>query len=330
MAEVKFRLLEDGEIIDDRYKIVEIAGSGGMATVYRAHDLITDKDVAIKMINPDKAADPTNLSRFDREARSAAALNHPNIVKVLNVGNYNGLPYIVNEYIKGQNLRQVLDVRGKFSTSEALDIMCQLSNAVKYAHDHGIIHRDIKPQNIFLTSDGDIKLGDFGIATIQNSVQVTQTEMVIGSAHYLAPECCNGGPATTRSDIYAMGITFFELITGTVPYESNNVYALLNMQMKEKFPSVRKFNPNCPIPIDNIIQKACMKDPMDRYASVDLMKKDIERLSKNPSLLEEKPCSFLYNLFHRDSPSAQERRREKEKKKALKEAAKRAKKEEER
>ena len=152
------------EIIDDRYKIIESLGEGGMAIVYKAHDLINDRDVALKMLKQETAANKENLSRFDREARAAASLNHQNIVKVVNVGTYNGLPYMVNEFVNGQNLRQVLDVRGKFSFMEACDIMYQLCSAVLYAHNHGVIHRDIKPQNVFLTTDGTIKLGDFGIA----------------------------------------------------------------------------------------------------------------------------------------------------------------------
>ena len=323
MAEVD-SLIQPNDILDDRYKIIEVAGAGGMATVYRAHDIITDKDVAIKVLHRDRASSPTNLSRFDREARAAACLNHPNIVKVLNVGNYQGLPYIVNEYIRGQNLHEVLEVRGKLANMESLDIMFQLSSAVMYAHEHGVIHRDIKPQNIFLTSEGTVKLGDFGIATFQNSSHVTQSEVVIGSIQYLAPECCNGRPASTRSDIYSMGITFFEIVTGSVPFDSDTTIDILRKQIYEKLPSVRKFNPKCPEAMEAIIEKACNKDPLDRYASAELMRKDIERLLKNPSLLEEKPRFFFFSLFH-SSPSA---KKEKEKKKALAKVAKKAKQEE--
>jgi serine/threonine-protein kinase len=318
----------DNEIIDDRYKIMETAGAGGMATVYRAHDLITDKDVAIKMMRPETASNKTNLSRFEREARAAASLNHQNIVKVLNVGSHQNLPFIVTEYVDGQNLRQVLEIRGKFSFMEALDIMYQLCSAVMYSHSHGIIHRDIKPQNIFLTSDGIIKLGDFGIATFQNSTHVTRQENLIGSIHYVSPEFAKGNPATPRSDIYAMGITFFELITGRVPFDSENVMAIASMHIFNKFPSVRKYNPKCPECIENIIYKACEKKPSDRYASAELMRKDIEKILNNPSLLDKKN-SFFYTLFHPTSATNKQRREEKEQKKALKKAAKEAKKENE-
>ncbi len=314
------------EIIDDRYKIIESLGEGGMAIVYKAHDLINDRDVALKMLKQETAANKENLSRFDREARAAASLNHQNIVKVVNVGTYNGLPYMVNEFVNGQNLRQVLDVRGKFSFMEACDIMYQLCSAVLYAHNHGVIHRDIKPQNVFLTTDGTIKLGDFGIATFQNGSHVTRSEMIIGSVHYIAPEVADGNPASVRSDIYSMGITFFELITGRVPFDSDSLVKVAVMQIKNKFPSVKKFNPKTPECIEQIIYKAVEKNPKDRYPSCDYMRKDIEKILKNPNLLEKKK-SFIYSIFHPNSAENEERKNERKQKKALKKAAKDAKKE---
>ncbi len=312
------------EIIDDRYKVESALGKGGMAIVYKAHDLITDKDVAVKMMKDDTASDKVNLSRFEREARAAASLNHQNIVKVVNVGSYNGLPYMVNEFVQGQTLKQVLDVRGKFSFLEACDIMYQLCSAVIYAHQHGVIHRDIKPMNIFLTRDGTIKLGDFGIATFQNSTHVTRSDFVIGSVHYMAPEVAQSNPATERSDIYSMGITFFELITGRVPFDAESPVQVAVMQAKDKFPSIKKFNPKTPECIEAIIYKACQKDPLDRYFSAEDMRKDIERILRNTSLLKKK-SSFFYNLLHPHSPDNEARRVEKRQKRALKKAAKAAK-----
>ena len=318
-------LNRDNEIIDDRYKIIETAGCGGMAIVYKAHDLIMDRDVAIKIMRADTANNKINLSRFEREARSAASFNHSNIVKVVNVGFSNGLPYMVNEYIDGRNLRQVLDIRGKFSFMEACDIMYQLCSAVTYAHNHGVIHRDIKPQNIFLTSNGTIKLGDFGIAIFENASHVTRTSTIVGSAHYLAPEVANGALATTRSDIYAMGITFFELITGRVPFDGDNNTQIALMHVQNKFPSLKKFNPKTPECIENIIYKACQKNPNDRYVSADMMKKDIEKILKNPAMIEKK-TSPLFFFFHPNSLAAKQRKEEKRQKKALLKAAKDAKK----
>ncbi len=319
-------ITRDNEIIDDRYKIMETAGTGGMAIVYRAHDLISDRDVAIKMMRSETAANQINLSRFEREARSAASLSHQNIVKVLNVGSYQGLPYIVNEYIDGQNLRQVLDVRGKFSFMEACDIMYQLCSAVLYAHNHGVIHRDIKPQNIFLNSDGIIKLADFGIATFQNSSHVTRQDLVVGTILYISPEVAQGNPATVRSDIYSMGITFFELITGTLPFYSDNNYTLMMMKIKNDFPSIKKYNPKTPECIENIIYKACLRNPNDRYVSAEMMRKDLEKILKNPSMLEKKTTSRFYDFFHPHSPSAIQRKEEKKQRKELLRATKQSRK----
>ena len=314
------------EIVDDRYKILSQLGSGGMAVVYRAHDLITDKDVAVKMMRKETAADKANLARFEREARAAASLNHQNIVKVLNVGTYRGLPYIVNEFVNGQTLKEILDVRGKFSFLEACDIMYQLCSAVMYAHQHGVIHRDLKPQNIYLTKDGTIKLGDFGIAIFQNASHVTQKQIVIGSVHYLAPEVGQGNPATERSDIYSMGITFFELITSRVPFDSASNLTVAVMHIKEKFPSIKKFNPKTPPCIEQIIYKCCEKEPMDRYNSVGELRREIEKILKNPFLLEKK-AGLLYRLFHHSSLVDYEEKKDiKAKKKALRKAAKQARK----
>lgn len=313
-------LLQINDIVDDRYKIISVLGEGGMAIVYKVHDLITDKDAALKIMRPETAIDKTNLSRFEREARAAASLNHTNIVRVNNLGTYKELPYMVNELITGQTLRQILDIRGKFSFIEALDIMEQLCRAVYYAHQHGVIHRDIKPQNIFLSSDGTIKLGDFGIATFQNANHVTRSEIVIGSVHYMAPEISQGSPASERSDIYSLGITFFELITGKVPYDSESAVTVALMHIKDKFPSIKKYNPKTPECIEDIILKACAKDPVERYYSAEDMRLDIHNILTNKELLTKKR-SFFAKLFRRNKSS---NKIEKQQKKSIKKAAKEA------
>lgn len=284
------------DIIDDRYKIVLFVGEGGMADVYKAHDLITDKDVAIKMIKATMANSKKNLARFDRETRASASLNHQNIVKVLNVGSYKGLPYMVNEFINGRTLKQVLDSRGKFSPIEACNIMYQLCSAVMYAHQHGVIHRDIKPHNIFLTTDGTIKLGDFGIASFQNGTQVTLQDQVIGTPQYIAPEITLSIQASERSDIYSLGVTFFELVTGKVPIDGEDTNEIINKLRYEKFPNIKKFNPNTPQCIEQIIYRATKKEPLDRYPNVEFMRKDIEKIMKNPLILEENHSWFYYFL----------------------------------
>lgn len=295
-------ILEINDIVDDRYKIVSLLGEGGMALVYKANDLITSKDVALKIMRPETAIDKTNLSRFEREARAAASLNHQNIVRVNNLGTYKGYPYMVNELITGQTLRQILDIRGKFSIIESLDIMEQLCRAIRYAHQHGVIHRDIKPQNIFLASDGTIKLADFGIATFQNANHVTRSEIVIGSVHYMAPEISQGHPASERSDIYSMGITFFELITGKVPFDSQSAVTVALMHIKDKFPSIKKFNNKTPQCVEEIILKAVNKDPIDRYNSAEEMRSAINNILSNRELLTKKK-TFFSKLFKRKDSS---------------------------
>lgn len=283
-------------LIGTRYKIESTLGEGGMAIVYKAKDIITGKEVSIKMIKDDAMKDPINLQRFDREARATASLNHPNIVNVLNVGVQDNRPYIVNEYIHGKNLRQVLDQRGRLSPQEALDAMNQLCTAVLYAHRHGIIHRDIKPQNIYITPDGTIKLADFGIATFMNASHITRSESVIGSVQYMAPEISQGGQGTPQSDIYAMGITFFELVTGTVPFDGDSPVKIALMHINQKFPNIKKFNADCPNTISQIIYKCCKKSPLDRYKSVYDLKEDIQKAISNPESVSKKK-----NIFKRIS-----------------------------
>ncbi len=287
------------EIIDERYKIKSLLGEGGMAEVYLAEDLITRKEVAVKIIKEDTMKNPVNLTRFEREARAAASLNHQNIVRVINIGTYEGKPYMVNELIKGQTLRNVLNVRGKFSVLEACDIMYQLCSAVIHAHQHGVIHRDIKPQNVYITGDSTVKLGDFGIATFQNASKVTRSEVVVGSVHYLAPEISQGNPASVKSDIYALGITFFELLTGKVPFDDESPVTVALKHIKDKMPSVRKFNPKVPQCIEKIINKACDKNPASRYKSAFEMRKDIDRILRDPTIINKK--SFFQKLFGKKS-----------------------------
>lgn len=279
-------------LIGDRYKIESTLGEGGMAIVYKAKDIITDRDVAIKMIKDDAMKNPINVKRFDREARATASFNYPNIVSVLNVGIYQSHPYIVNEYIHGKTLRQVLDQRGRLSPQEALDAMNQLSSAVLYAHRHGIIHRDIKPQNIYITADGTIKLADFGIATFMNSSHITRSETVIGSVQYMAPEISQGDQGSPQSDIYAMGITFFELMTGFVPYDAENPVKIALMHINQKFPNIKKFNSECPNSICQIIYKCCKKSPLDRYKTVYDLKEDIQKAITNPEVTTTKKNIF--------------------------------------
>ncbi len=284
--------LKIGSLVDDRYRINARIGHGGMAEVYEGTDIITKRVVAIKLIREDVMKDPVNLRRFQNEASIAASLNHSNIVKVYNHGTIDGVPYIANEYIKGQNLKEVLDFRSALPLEEAIDYMIQLAAALSYAHAHGIVHRDVKPDNLYVMGDGTIKLGDFGIAQNEiNEINSINSE-IVGSVHYLAPEITLGKPATGRSDIYSAGVTFFELITGRVPFNKQKAIDIAVAHVKEKFPSVKKYLPNCPKEVERIISKCTMKNPKDRYETADELYKDLLKLKEDPKNFKEKKNIF--------------------------------------
>lgn len=287
-----------GSVIDLRYRIDGRVGHGGMAEVYEATDIISRKKVAIKFIREDVMKNPINLRRFKNEATIAASLNHPNIVKVYNNGTVDGRPFITNEFVNGQTLKDVLDFRSTLPISEALSIMIQLTSALQYAHDHNIIHRDIKPQNIFLMQDGTIKLGDFGIAEADglNIHNPIESKEIIGSVHYIAPEIAKGKAATNQSDIYAAGVTFFELITGHLPFSEGDAVAIAVSHIKDKFPSPKKYLPNCPKEVERIIFKATNKRLRERYQTAQAFHDDLVELQNHPELFKEKK-SLLSKIF---------------------------------
>ncbi len=268
-------MITKGQKINDRYEIIKSIGEGGMANVYLAHDLILDRDVAIKVLRGDLAGDEKFVRRFQREALAASSLSHPNIVEMYDVGEDNGTYYIVMEYIKGMTLKQLIKKRGALTISECIDIMLQLTDGVDHAHASYIIHRDLKPQNIMIQEQGEIKITDFGIAMALNNTQLTQTNSVMGSVHYLPPEQASGKGATVKSDIYSMGIMLFELLTGTLPFKGDNAVEIAFKQIKDDIPSVREINPSIPQSIENIVLKATAKNPKNRYASAKEMHDDL-------------------------------------------------------
>lgn len=284
--------LKIGTIIDDRYRVQGRIGHGGMSEVYEALDIISRKVVAVKMIREDVMKNPVNFKRFQNEATIAASLRHINIVQVFNHGTIEGRPYIINEYISGQTLKDVLDLNTKLSMQEAISVMLQLTSALQYAHAHGVIHRDVKPQNLFIMPDGLIKLGDFGIAESENVVDEEATKDIIGSVHYLAPEISTGKQASPQSDIYATGVTFFELITGHVPFDGDNTVNIAVAHIREKFPSPKKFIPFCPKEVERIINKATAKNLKQRYKTAKDMHDDLLNLQTHPELLAEKKSLF--------------------------------------
>ena len=286
-----------GALVDGRYRINARIGHGGMAEVYEATDIINKRKVAIKMIREDVMKNPINLRRFQNEATIASSLSHPNIVKVYNHGTIEGRPYIANEYVKGQTMKDMLDFRSAIPIAEAVSYMIQLTSALYYAHQHNIIHRDIKPQNIYVMPDGTIKLGDFGIAQAEGiDDDLTKASEIVGSVHYLAPEISQGNPASIQSDIYSAGVTFYELLTGHVPFDKDSAVNVAVAHVKEKFPPVKKYLPTCPKEIEKIIANATKKRLSERYKSADEFYQDLVDLNKNPNVLKEKK-PFLARIF---------------------------------
>ena len=269
-------MLSKGQKINDRYEIIKTIGEGGMANVYLANDTILDRKVAIKVLRGDLSNDEKFIRRFKREALSVSNLSHPNIVEVYDVGEEDGNYYIVMEYIEGKTLKQLLQKRGAFTLNEVIDIMTQLTDGLAHAHEAYIIHRDIKPQNIMIEDNGLVKITDFGIAMALNSTQLTQTNSVMGSVHYLPPEQANGKGSTVKSDIYSLGILMYELLTGSVPFKGDTAVEIALKHMKEKIPSIRKQNPTIPQSVENIVLKATAKNPKNRYDNVRDMYKDLQ------------------------------------------------------
>ena len=269
-------MIDKGELIDNRYKIIRSIGEGGMANVYLAWDTILEREVAVKILRGELADDEKFIRRFQREANSASSLKHPNIVEMYDVGEDNGKYFIVMEYVDGKTVKSLIKKRGALNLNEAVDIMLQLTSGIACAHDSYIIHRDIKPQNVLILEDGRVKITDFGIAMALNQNELTQTNSVMGSVHYLPPEQANGSGSTIKSDIYSLGILMFELFTGHVPFKGDNAVEIAIKHMKEPIPSVCKINPNIPQSIENIILKACAKNPKNRYDSVRDMHNDLK------------------------------------------------------
>ena len=275
------------KVIAGRYELVKCIGHGGMADVYLALDLILDRQVAIKILKPDSNADKVALERFAREAQASTQLSHPNIVDIYDVGDDDNIHYIVMEYVKGHTLKQLIKKRGPLPTRETIWIMKQLTSALMEAHKNGLIHRDIKSQNILIKDDGTVKLADFGIAILNNAIQLTSKDSVLGSVHYLAPELVKGEKSSMKSDIYSLGIVMYELLRGDVPFKGDNPAQIALKHMKQEIPNVREYNPQIPQSVANIITKACAKDPKDRYDNAALMLKDLNVCLNNDHLNDE-------------------------------------------
>ena len=283
-----------GQKISDRYQIIKSIGEGGMANVYLAYDTILDRNVAVKILRGDLSNDEKFVRRFQREALAASSLAHPNIVEVYDVGEDNGEYYIVMEYIEGKHLKNLLKKRGKLTLSEAVDIMLQITDGMSVAHDSYIIHRDIKPQNIMILENGLVKITDFGIAMAMNATQLTQTNSVMGSVHYLPPEQASGQGSTLQSDIYSMGIVMYELITGELPFKGDNAVEIALKHLKEPIPDIRDKIPNVPNSVVNIIKKSTAKNPKNRYDDARQMHEDL-KTCLDESRINEPIISYKYS-----------------------------------
>lgn len=257
-----------GHILHDRYKIIKTIGGGGMASVYLANDIILNRDVAIKVLRLEFANDDEFIERFDREAKAATSLSHPNIVNIYDVGEEENILFMAMEYIDGLTLKEYIQKNGPLEVEESLEIMRQLTDAIAHAHVNGLIHRDIKPQNILIDEYGNAKVTDFGIALALSATSLTQTNSVLGSVHYLSPEQARGGMATKKSDIYSLGIVMYELLTGELAFSGESAVSVALKHLQNDIPSIRETNPAIPQSVENIVLKATAKDAFHRYANV--------------------------------------------------------------
>ncbi|WP_051564216.1 protein kinase domain-containing protein [Companilactobacillus paralimentarius] len=270
--------MEKGYLVDGRYEILGTLGEGGMANVYLANDTLLNRKVAVKALRYDLQDDESVKRRFAREAKATSGLSNPNIVNVLDVGNDKGVQYIVIEYVDGPNLKKYIRTHFPIPYHEVVDIMKQICMAVSDAHEHGIIHRDLKPENILVDESKDpiqVKVSDFGIALALSERSITRTNSLLGSVHYMSPEQIKGRSATVLSDIYALGIILFELLTKHVPFTGDTAVTVALKHSKEDMPDLRKIDPNIPQPLENAVLKATAKDPDQRYQSVKEMCEDL-------------------------------------------------------
>ncbi len=281
-----------GKKLDGRYEIRELIGIGGMANVYRCYDTIDDREVAIKILKDEFLNNEEFIRRFKNESKAIAVLSHPNIVKVYDVSFGDMIQYIVMEYIDGITLKEYINQQKVLTWKETVHLVTQILAALSHAHSKGVVHRDIKPQNMMLLSDGTIKVTDFGIARFSNSTR-TMTEQAIGSVHYIAPEQAKGDITDGKTDIYSIGVMMYEMLTGKLPFDGENAVSVALMHLQVMPESPRSINPSIPEGIEEITLKAMQKQPADRYLSAQDMLADIDRFRMNPSVRFE--YKYLYD-----------------------------------
>ncbi|WP_100404523.1 Stk1 family PASTA domain-containing Ser/Thr kinase [Bacillus solitudinis] len=281
-----------GERISGRYQILETIGGGGMANVYKALDVILDRHVAVKVLQPQFSDDEQFIKRFRREAQAATSLAHPNVVNIYDVGEEGNTYYIVMEYVQGQTLKELIQSQGPLPVPQTLDYLQQMMSALAHAHANQIVHRDIKPHNILISEEGVAKVTDFGIARAMSSATITHTNSVMGSVHYLSPEQARGGHVTYKSDIYSLGIVLFEMVTGSLPFSGDTAVSIAIKHLQNEIPSAKAMVPMLPQSIENIIRRATVKDPLRRYETIQDMEEDVET-ALEPERLHEKPFAII-------------------------------------
>jgi serine/threonine protein kinase len=265
-----------GDVIAERYELLELIGRGGMSTVWKAHDRLLDRTVAIKVLHEQFTQDEEYVERFRREARSVAQLSHPNIVTVIDRGEDQGRQYIVFECVEGENLKQLIERTGPLPVRDALLLALQMARALGFAHDRGLIHRDVKPQNVLLNEDGQAKMTDFGIARSVDVEGVTITGTVLGTSEYIAPEQARGQRVDALTDVYSLGVVLYELLTGSVPFQGENFVAVALRHVNEPAPSVLERRPDCPPRVGLAIERAMAKRPEDRFESMSELVAELE------------------------------------------------------
>jgi eukaryotic-like serine/threonine-protein kinase len=266
-----------GEVLADRYELEELVGTGGMSSVFRAHDRLLDRKVALKILHQQYSGDDDYVERFKREARSVAALSHPNVVTVIDRGEHEDRQFIVFEYVEGENLKRLIERRGPAPVPNALELAIQIARGLAFAHQQGLIHRDVKPQNVLLNGDGRAKVTDFGIARSLNVQRgMTQTGTVLGTSDYIAPEQAQGQRVDEHTDVYSLGVVVYELLTGEVPFPGENFVAVAMRHINEEPPSVREKRPDVPVRVDEAVRRAMAKRPEDRFPTMDAFCAELE------------------------------------------------------
>lgn len=282
-----------GKRLDGRYEIHELIGVGGMANVYRCNDTVDDREVAIKILKDEYLNNEEFIRRFKNESKAIAMLSHPNIVKVYDVSFGDMIQYIVMEYIDGITLKEYIESQGIIEWKDAIHLTTQVLKALQHAHESGIVHRDIKPQNIMLLQDGTIKVTDFGIARFSDKATRTMTDQAIGSVHYIAPEQARGSVTDGKTDIYSVGVMLYEMLTGRLPFDGDSAVTVALMQLQSTPKRPREINPGIPVGLEQITIRAMQKQPEDRYASAAEMLSDLERFRLNPSIVFDYGNNFI-------------------------------------